>query len=229
MFKFSLNAPMPFRSENFFPIGLAQIERINCGAFFGGDFRGGNVQIKLGESLRDHVEEADAVLAVDYRGLSVKQAVELRTALNDAGANFRIVKNTLTERAADKAGAESLKALLEGPTALTFVSGDVALAAKALSQFRRREGILEFKGGQMHGEELSVDQIEAIARLPAREQLYAQLVGITASPLTGLVRGLNSLIQGLAVQLGERLRRARRLSPGLSGPSSSRPPARWWA
>ena len=155
------------------------------------------------DRVAEQIQEADAVLAVDYRGLSVKQAVELRTALNDAGANFRIVKNTLTERAADKAGAESLKALLEGPTALTFVSGDVALAAKALSQFRRREGILEFKGGQMHGEELSVDQIEAIARLPAREQLYAQLVGITASPLTGLVRGLNSLIQGLAVQLGQ--------------------------
>jgi large subunit ribosomal protein L10 len=155
------------------------------------------------DRVAEQIQEAEAVFAVDYRGLSVKQAVELRTSLKDAGANFRIVKNTLTERAADKAGAESLKALLEGPTALTFVSGDVALAAKALSQFRRREGILEFKGGQMNGEDLSIDQIEAIARLPAREQLYAQLVGVTASPLTGLVRGLNSLIQGLAVQLGQ--------------------------
>jgi large subunit ribosomal protein L10 len=153
------------------------------------------------DRVAEQIQEANAVFAVDYRGLSVKQAVELRTSLKDAGANFRIVKNTLTERAADKAGAESLKALLEGPTALTFVSGDAALAAKALAQFRRREGILEFKGGQMDGEELSIEQIEAIARLPAREMLYAQLVGVTASPLTGLVRGLGSLVQGLALQL----------------------------
>ena len=147
------------------------------------------------------IEASDAVLALDYRGMSVKQAAELRTALLEANASFRIVKNTLTERAADKAGAESLKELLDGPTALTFVRGDVALAAKAVATFRRREGILEIKGGRLEGEPLSVDEFESIARLPARDVLHGQFVGVLASPITGLVRGLASMISGLAVAL----------------------------
>jgi large subunit ribosomal protein L10 len=147
------------------------------------------------------IQEADAVLALDYRGISVKQAADLRTALIEADASFRVVKNTLTERAADQAGAESLKELLDGPTALTFVRGDVALAAKAVATFRRREGVLDIKGGSLEGEPLTVEQIESIARLPARDVLHGQFVGVLASPLTGLVRGLASMISGLAVAL----------------------------
>ncbi len=92
------------------------------------------------EEIAASIKESQAVFAVDYRGISVPQAAELRERLTEAGARFRIVKNTLTIRAADKAGAEELKELLEGPTAFTFVGegGDVALAAKALSQFRRQ-------------------------------------------------------------------------------------------
>jgi large subunit ribosomal protein L10 len=150
------------------------------------------------------IEEAEAVFAVDYRGISVPQAAELRTQLNEAGARFRIVKNTLTMLAADQAGAGSLKETLEGPTAFTFVaaeSGDVALAAKALAQFRRQHNVLEFKGGVMGGEPLSVDQLTALSRLPALDVLHGQLVGVIASPITGLVRTLNALISGVAIQL----------------------------
>jgi large subunit ribosomal protein L10 len=153
------------------------------------------------DEVATQIQEADAVFAVDYRGLSVTQAVELRTRLDEVDAGFRVVKNRLTSRAADKAGAESLKDLLEGPTAFTFVRGDAALAAKAIATFRREEGLLEFKGGTLEGEPVTVDQLESIARLPAREQLNSQFVGVLASPLTGLVRGLGSMIQGLAVQL----------------------------
>ncbi len=151
------------------------------------------------------IRESDAVFAVDYRGISVPQAAELRTRLIDVGARFSVVKNTLTERAADDAGVETLKGFLEGPTAFTFVSadGDVALAAKALSQFRRANSVLEFKGGIMNGEPLSVDQIESIARLPAVDVLRGQLVGVLASPVTGLVRGLNQLIAGVAIALAQ--------------------------
>jgi large subunit ribosomal protein L10 len=158
------------------------------------------------DEVAAQIEGAEAVLAVDYRGISVPQAADLRQKLNDAGARFRVVKNTLTIRAAEKAGAEELKELLEGPTAFTFVApdgGDVALAAKALSQFRREYEILEFKGGRMNGEPLTVEQLQALARLPARDVLDGQLVGVLASPVTGLVRGLNQLIQGLAMQLGQ--------------------------
>jgi large subunit ribosomal protein L10 len=158
------------------------------------------------EEVAAQIEGAEAVFAVDYRGISVPQAAELRQKLNEAGARFRVVKNTLTLLAADKAGAEELKELLEGPTAFTFVTadgGDVALAAKALAQFRREHEVLDFKGGRMNGEPLSVEQIQEIARLPGVEVLHGQLVGTLASPVTGLVRGLNQLIQGLAMQLGQ--------------------------
>ncbi|MFN8130639.1 MAG: 50S ribosomal protein L10 [Solirubrobacteraceae bacterium] len=155
------------------------------------------------QEIAADIEGAEAVFAVDYRGISVPQAAELRTKLREADASFRIVKNSLTERAADQAGADALRELLEGPTALTFVRGDAALAAKALNDFRRANDLLEFKGGTMNGETLSVDQIVAIARLPAREVLHAQLVGTVAAPLTGLVRGLNALIAGLAIQLAQ--------------------------
>ena len=155
------------------------------------------------EEVSTQISDSEAVFAVDYRGISVAQVAELRTTLGDAGARFRVVKNTLTELAADRAGADPLKEVLDGPTAFTFVAadGDVALAAKALADFRRRTDLLEFKGGVMNGEALSADQIGALSRLPAREVLHSQLVGVIASPITGLVRGLNALISGLAIQL----------------------------
>jgi large subunit ribosomal protein L10 len=158
------------------------------------------------EEIATQIKESEAIFAVDYRGISVPQVAELREKLTDAGARFRVVKNTLTERAADQAGAEPLKEMLDGPTAFTFVAadgGDVALAAKALTQFRRANEILEFKGGVMGGEPVTVDQIEALGRLPGVEVLRGQMVGVLASPITGLVRGLNQLIGGLAIALGQ--------------------------
>jgi large subunit ribosomal protein L10 len=153
--------------------------------------------------IATQIQESEAVYAVDYRGISVAQAAELRTALRGADAQFRIVKNTLTERAADQAGAEGLKSLLTGPTALTFVRGDAALAAKALRDYARQTpDLLAFKGGMLGKEAVDADQIRAIAALPAREVLYGQLVGIVASPITGLARSLNALVGGLAVALG---------------------------
>ena len=153
------------------------------------------------EEIAGEIRSADAVFAVDYRGITVAQAAELRARLRDAGTRFRVVKNSLSERAADEAGASALKELLTGPTALAFVSGDAAVAAKALSDAARALHTLEFKGGLMDSNTLSAADVQAIARLPAREVLYAQLVGTVAAPITGLVRGLNALIVGLAIQL----------------------------
>ena len=154
------------------------------------------------EEIADQIRGSEAVFAVDYRGISVPQAAALRTRLRDADATFRVVKNTLTERAADKAEAAALKELLQGPTALTFVRGDVAAAAKAIADEQRTSDLLAFKGGVLNGEALDPSQIAAIARLPSRQVLYGQLVGIVASPITGLARSLNGLVSGLAVALG---------------------------
>ena len=153
------------------------------------------------DEVAGQISEAEAIFAVDYRGISVPQAAELRTQLRDADASFRVVKNTLTERAADQAGADGLKALLEGPTAMTFVRGDAAAAAKALRDFRRATQLLEFKGGWMNGEALTPEAIDAIAQLPSRDVLYGRLVGMVASPLTGLAAAMGGLIGGLARQL----------------------------
>ena len=153
------------------------------------------------DEVAGQIEGSEAIFAVDYRGISVPQAAELRTKLREADASFRIVKNTLTERAADKAGADGLKELLDGPTAMTFVRGDAAMAAKALRDFRRTTQLLEFKGGWMNGAALTPDEIDAIAQLPSRDVLYGRLVGMVASPLTGLAAAMGGLIGGLARQL----------------------------
>lgn len=155
------------------------------------------------EEIAGQISEANAVYAIDYRGISVPQAAELRARLRDADASFRVVKNTLTLRAADQADAQSLKELLDGPTALAFVRGDVAAAAKALNDYARETDLLPFKGGLVDGEALDADQLRSIALLPTRDVLYGRLVGMVASPLTGLVRTLDALISGLAVQLGQ--------------------------
>jgi large subunit ribosomal protein L10 len=155
------------------------------------------------KELAEELKDSQAIFAIDYRGISVPQAAELRAGLRDAETQFRVVKNRLTLRAADAAGTEPLKEHLEGPTALAFVKGDAALAAKMIFRLGTEWELLDYKGGLMDGETLDEDSFKAIARLPSREQLNAQFAGVVASPLTGLVRGLGSMIQGLALQLGQ--------------------------
>jgi large subunit ribosomal protein L10 len=154
------------------------------------------------EEIAADIQAAQAIFAVDYRGITVAQAQTLRARLREADAVFRVVKNSLTERAAQEAGAQELMPLLEGPTALTFVRGDAAAAAKAVADFTRATQLLAFKGGLMDGAALSSADVTAISRLPARDVLYGQLVGLIANPLSGLARTLNALIGGLAVGLG---------------------------
>jgi large subunit ribosomal protein L10 len=156
------------------------------------------------DEVASQIEEAQAIFAVDYRGLTVKQAADLRGRLIQIDASLRVVKNTLTELAADKVeGAEVLKQFLQGPTAFTFVKGDPVLAAKALAAFRRESQLPEFKGGWMDGRELTIADIESLSRLPSLEVMHGQLVGMIASPLVGLVRSLNALLSGIAIALGQ--------------------------
>jgi large subunit ribosomal protein L10 len=153
------------------------------------------------DEIAEQIGASGAIFAVDYRGITVSQIKDLRVKLRDADASFRVVKNSLSERAADKAGIENLKPMLIGPTALALVKGDAALAAKALNDAARQLNLLEFKGGLLGGQELSPDEVRSIARLPSREVLHGQLVGTIAAPLSGLVRTLNALIAGVAIQL----------------------------
>jgi large subunit ribosomal protein L10 len=155
------------------------------------------------EEIAERLGEADAIFAVDYRGISVPEAAELRASLREADATFRVVKNRLAKRAAEMAGTTELQELFDGPIALTFVKGDAVVAAKAIFTFARQHNVLEYRGGLMDGEVLALEQFQAIARLPGLDVLHGQLVGVTASPLTGLTRGLASMLSGLAVAMGE--------------------------
>ena len=155
------------------------------------------------EEIAQRLGEAEAIFAVDYRGISVTEAAELRSSLGEADATFRVVKNRLAKRAAEQAGTNELQDLLDGPIALTFVKGDAVIAAKAIATFARQHDVLEYRGGIMDGEPLDPEKFGAIARLPGLDVLHGQLVGVTASPLTGLTRGLAAMISGLAVGLGQ--------------------------
>jgi len=175
------------------------------------------------DEIAAQLGDAEAVYAVDYRGLSVPQAAELRANLRQHDAQFRVVKNTLTLLAADKAGVVEIKELVaDGPTALTFVRGDAALAAKVLDTFSRQADVLEVKGGLMGGRTLGADEFRRLARLPARETLVAQFAGVVASPLTGLVRGLGSMVSGLAVAL-EQVRAQKEAESPAQAPAAEAP------
>ena len=155
------------------------------------------------QEIAAQIEGAEAIFAVDYRGISVPQAAELRGKLRETDSSFRVVKNRLTKRAAEQVGEERLADLLVGPTALTFIRGDTAAAAKAITTFNKEHDVLTYKGGLMGETVLDDAAFKSISRLPSREVLVGQFAGLVASPLTGLVRGLGSLIGGLALQLGQ--------------------------
>jgi large subunit ribosomal protein L10 len=155
------------------------------------------------EEIAAQLGEAETIFATDYRGIRVPEAAELRGKLAEADATFRIVKNRLAKRAAESAGTEDLVGLFEGPTALTVVKGDPVIAAKAIADFARKHDAPTYKGGIMDGAPLDPEQFTRIARLPGLEALQAQLLGAVASPVTGIARGLNQLLAGLASQLGQ--------------------------
>jgi large subunit ribosomal protein L10 len=155
------------------------------------------------QEIAGQIEASEAIFAVDYRGISVPQAAELRTKLREADASFRIVKNRLTKLAAEQAGEGRLDDLLQGPTALAFVRGDTAQAAKAISTFNKEHEVLTYKGGFMGETVLDPDSFKSISLLPSYDVLIGQFAGVVASPITGLVRGLGAMIGGLALQLGQ--------------------------
>ena len=153
------------------------------------------------EEIGAEIESSEAIFAVDYRGISVTQAAELRNGLREADATFKVVKNRLTKLAAEKPRTTELNDLLQGPTALTFVKGDTAAAAKAITSFNKEHEVLTYKGGVMGDTILDEGRFTAISKLPSRDTLNAQLAGMVASPLVTLTRGLGSMISGLAIQL----------------------------
>ncbi|MEI7760678.1 MAG: 50S ribosomal protein L10 [Thermoleophilia bacterium] len=162
---------------------------------------------RLIEDLTERLRSADVLLVADYRGLTNSQLASLRVELLSHGARLSVVKNTLTRRAAEAAGAEALLALLEGPTAIAFVAadGNPVAVAKALSDTAKRTNILTLRGGVLSGTPISAADIESLAELPPLDVLKAQLVGVIVAPLSQLVAVLNAPLRNLVGLIDARI------------------------
>jgi large subunit ribosomal protein L10 len=161
--------------------------------------------------LVEQLRSTESLIVADYRGLTNADLVALRSKVRGSGGRFQVVKNTLTRRAAEEAGTESLLALLEGPTAIAFVEtdGDPVAVAKALADTAKDTKVLTLRGGILSGRTLTGDDVEELAKLPAPEVVKSQLVGVIVAPLTQLaalvaapLRELVGLIDARIEQLG---------------------------
>jgi large subunit ribosomal protein L10 len=159
------------------------------------------------EELTARLKAADTLLVADYRGLTMPQIDDLRTRLLSSGARFTVVKNTLTRRAAEAAGADALLALLDGPSAIAFLEadGDMLAAAKALADSARETQVLEIRGGILQGRALTGAEVETLAKLPPEQVLRGQVLGAIVAPLTALAGLLNAPLQNLVGLIDARI------------------------
>jgi large subunit ribosomal protein L10 len=153
--------------------------------------------------VADLLASSETMFVSDYRGLTVAQLSELRGKLRESGARFRIVKNTLGGIAAERAGRTELSPLLGGPTAVTFCGDDLVGAAKALADFAKTHPQLEVRGGLLETSLIDAEGVKALASLPPRDTLIAQVVGTMAAPMIGLVTVLQGTVSGFVRALDQ--------------------------
>jgi large subunit ribosomal protein L10 len=157
--------------------------------------------------LADRIKNTETLIVADYRGLTMPQIDNLRGELLKHGARFQVVKNTLTRRAAEEAGAEALLALLEGPTAIAFLDadGDPVAVAKAIGAVARETRVLEVRGGVLEGRPITVADIENLAKLPPIDQLRGQVLGAITAPLYAIVGLFTAPLQNLVGLIDARI------------------------
>jgi large subunit ribosomal protein L10 len=141
-------------------------------------------KVAVVEEIRTKLADADAAVLTEYRGLTVHELADLRGSLRPTGTEYKVFKNTLARRAVEGVGLDEIAALFEGPVAIAFVRGDAAAAAKALRDFGRGNPALVVKGGLLGERVISAGEIDALAELPSREVLLAQVAGAMQAPLT---------------------------------------------
>ena len=173
--------------------------------------------------LAERLRSADTLLVADYRGLTMPQIDALRSRLLESGARFTVVKNTLTRRAAEAAGAESLLALLEGPSAIAFLEadGDMVAAAKALADAARETRVLEIRGGVLQGRTMSAAEVESLAMLPPLDILRGQVLGAIIAPVSALAALVNGPLQSLYGLLDARIEQLQ--EGGEASPAAEQP------
>ena len=147
--------------------------------------------------IRENLQNAQVSVLTDYRGLTVAELTELRKKFREADVEFRVVKNTLTWRAAQEIGLQELEGYLEGPTAIAFGMSDPVAPAKLISDFAKVHKNLEIKAGVLEGNVISFEKVKALAELPSKEQLLAQVASVMQAPISGLVNVLQAPIRNL--------------------------------
>ncbi len=168
-----------------------------------------NVEAKgqIVSEVRDKLSLAKGVVLTDYRGLTVTQVTKLRAQLREAGVEYKVIKNTLVRRAAKEIGITGLDSFLEGPTAVAFGINDPVAPAKILTEFAKANKNLEIKAGLVEGKVIGFDGVKALAELPPREVLLAQVLGAMQGPLVGMA----NVLQGPIRKLGYALEEVRKL------------------
>src|ERR671911_2259728 len=157
--------------------------------------------------LTERLRTSETLIVADYRGLTNAEIDGLRSKLIEHGARFAVVKNTLTRRAAEAAGADVLLALLEGPSAIAFVEsdGDPVAVAKALSDAATSTKVLAIRGGVLEGTAMWAEEVQSLAKLPPADVLRAQLVGAIISPLTTVVALIAAPVRDLVGLIDARI------------------------
>ena len=157
--------------------------------------------------LTERLRTSETLIVADYRGLTNAEIDGLRSKLIEHGARFAVVKNTLTRRAAEAAGADALLALLEGPSAIAFVEsgGDPVAVAKALRDAATSTKVLAIRGGVLEGKSLTADEVDTLAKLPPVDVIRAQLLGAIVSPLTTVVALMTAPLRDLAGLIDARI------------------------
>src|SRR5438270_2251696 len=158
-------------------------------------------KVAVVNEVRDRLSSSDAAILTEYRGLNVTELANLRRSLREAGGQYKIYKNTLVRFAVRELGLEELEEMLLGPTAIAFVDGDASAVAKSLRDFARGNPNLVIKGGVLGETILSAKDASALAELPSKEQLLAQLAGAMAAPLQNMAGLLKALPQNFAYAL----------------------------
>ncbi|MBA3475851.1 MAG: 50S ribosomal protein L10 [Actinobacteria bacterium] len=157
--------------------------------------------------LTERLRVSETLIVADYRGLTNAEIDGLRSKLIEHGARFAVVKNTLTRRAAEAAGADALLALLEGPSAIAFVEsgGDPVAVAKALSDAATKTKVIAIRGGVLEGSAMTAEEVQELAKLPPVDVLRAQLVGAIVSPLTTVVALMSAPLRDLVGLIDARI------------------------
>ncbi len=179
-------------------------------------------KVEVVDEVKTRLTASAASIVSEYRGLTVAELADLRTALEAVGGDYKIFKNTLVRRAVDGNDYQPLSEYLTGPTALTFVQGDISAVAKALRDFSRANPLLVIKGGLADGSLLSTSELAALADLPPREVLLARLAGALAAPMTqmaGLLKALpQNLAYGISALIDQRVEGGEVLPPAEDAP-----------